>query len=112
MGEYSLPDGADEARVVHFNEADNTDSVVAASLCAEFTATDDPDAALQDEDEDEDEDEDQVFTLEELLEQNAEGGELALTGANEIAFAVIALGVMVLGLAAKVQGKDPEDFKY
>ena len=115
LGQYDLPEGADAARIVHFNEADNSDSVVAASLCIEFSDVeievaeeDRPDVALQDGEEPE-------FTLEELLAQNAEGAdgdELALTGANEIAFAVIALGVMVLGVAAKVQGKDPEDFKY
>ena len=120
LGEYELPDGADEARVVHFNEDDNSDSVVAASLCVEFTASDDVAAAADDDDDDDDDDdnalaqddEEPEFTLEELLAQNAEGDELALTGANEAAFALIALGVMVLGVAAKVQGKDPEDFKY
>ncbi len=127
LGEYELPDGADEARVVHFNEADNTDSVVAASLCAEFSedatlAVDDAEAEDADDAEAGDEDEDDSegpFTLEELLAQNAEadaeginGSELAATGANEIAFAVIALGVIMVGVASKVQGQDPEELIY
>ena len=45
-------------------------------------------------------------------EEGAAGDQLAITGANEIAFAVIALGVIMLGVASKVQGKDPEDFIY
>ena len=177
LGEHDLPEGADGARLVAFNEALNTDSVVVASLCAVFEADDGPvaddtevlgtteeadaeaeeaaaeeaaaeeaaaeeaaaeeEAAAQDADEDEEEvAADETFTFQELLDMaiennNADGGvaqvtetdtvaaeegaagdQLAITGANEIAFAVIALGVIMLGVASKVQGKDPEDFIY
>ena len=119
LGEYELPEGADAARVVHFNEADNTDSVVAASLCAVFTEAAEVEVAGETEEADEDgedaalaQDDEPELTFQELLDQNAEGDELALTGANEIAFAIIAIGVLTLGVAAKVQSKDPEDFKY
>ena len=206
LGEHDLPEGADGARLVAFNEALNTDSVVVASLCAVFEADDGPvaddtevlgtteeadaeaeeaaaeeaaaeeaaaeeaaaeeaaaeeaaaaaaaeeaaaeeaaaeeaaaeeEAAAQDADEDEEEvAADETFTFQELIDMaiennNADGGvaqvtetdpvaaeegaagdQLAITGANEIAFAVIALGVIMLGVASKVQGKDPEDFIY
>ena len=89
---------------------------------------DEDDAAEDDADADDaaadDDDDDGSFTLQELIDrgingdtagdgaaagEGANGDELALTGANEVAFAVIALGVMTLGLAAKVRSTDPED---
>ena len=133
LGEYELPEGADAANIVHFGEANNTDSVVVASLCAEFTQVDtevlgqtedadaDEDDAAEDDAGDDDaaaDDDEGPFTLQELIDrgingqagtEGPDGDELALTGANEIAFAVIALGVLTLGVAAKVRSTDPED---
>ncbi len=132
LGEYELPDGADAANVIHFGEANNTDSLVVASLCAEFTestagttatATDDDDDADEDEAGDEDED-DTELSLAELIERSIDpeaetaaaegvaGAELAATGANEIAFGIIAFGVILFGIAMKVQGTDPEELTY
>ena len=81
---------------------------------------DDEDAATAGDDDDDPE----SLTLAELIEQNAnndddgaadegvDGDELALTGANEIAFVIIALGVILFGIAMKVQGQDPEELTY
>lgn len=125
LGEYELPDGADGARVIHFSEANNTDSVVVASLCAEFTESTAGSTADVDEDDDaeadEDEDDTEELTLAELIERSldpeaaaegADGDELAITGANEIAFGIIAFGVILFGIAMRVQGTDPEELTY
>ena len=144
LGEHDLDNGADAARIIHFNESSNSDSVVVSSLCAVFTADDAPvdedtagddDADTDDTDTDDTDDEDaatagdddddpESLTLAELIEQNAnndddgaadegvDGDELALTGANEIAFVIIALGVILFGIAMKVQGQDPEELTY
>ena len=45
-------------------------------------------------------------------DEGVDGDELALTGANEIAFVIIALGVILFGIAMKVQGQDPEELTY
>ena len=120
LGEYELPDGADAARVIHFGEANNSDSVTVASLCAEFTeSTAGTTAAAADDDDDDDDD--TSLTLAELIERSidpdaaaegAQGAELAATGANEIAFGIIAFGVILFGIAMKVQAQDPEELTY
>lgn len=138
LGEYTLPDGADAANIIHFGEANNTDSVVVASLCAEFTegaaestagttadAEEDDDVADEEEDDAADADDDDTeLTLAELIERSIDpdaqtaaaegvnGVELAATGANEIAFGIIAFGVILFGIAMKVQGTDPEELTY
>ncbi len=119
LGEIDLPEGADAARVIHWGEEFNDDSVVVASLCAEFTAVEvldetAGDAAADDAAADDDDDEVEGLTLAELIERNtgASNDELALTGANEIAFGIIALGVILFGIAMKVQGQDPEELTY
>lgn len=117
LGEVELPEGADAARIVHWGEESNDDSVVVASLCAEFTAADADDAVETDVDDEEVDDEEaddedtEELTLAELIERNTGGGqdELALTGANEIAFGVIAIGIILFGIAMKVQGQDPDE---
>jgi len=109
LGEYSLPNGADAVRVVHFNEENNNDSLVVSALCIEFTEGD----------VDADDEEEESLTLAELIERAQEnngegpdGDELALTGANEVAFGVIALGIILFGVAFKVQSQDPDDLRY
>ena len=188
LGELELPDGADAARIVHFNQELNNDSVVVASACATFTPSVDTEVAgASAEAEDEEPEED--LTLDERIERNsateaeaealaaaaataqaaadvaaevaaeaddadaaaaeeaadeaqaeadaaaeaaaeaeaeaeaaaeaeaeaasegADGDELASTGANEIAFAVIAFGIMMFGVAFKIQGQDPESLR-
>ncbi len=111
LGEVELAEGADEARIVHFNEANNNDSVVVASACATFSADDGLEAN--------DDEDGETLTLAELIERNAadndegpDGDELAMTGANEIAFAVIALGVIIFGIAFKIQSQDPEQLTF
>lgn len=114
LGQVELEDGADAARIVHFNDGNNN-SVVVSSACAEFVDGDDVDA-----DDDADEDDTEELTLAELIERNSgiqglegpDGDALAVTGANEIAFAVIALGVITFGVAFKIQSQDPEDLTF
>ena len=99
-------------------DADEDDAAEDDADADDAAADDDDDAAADDDDDD------GSFTLQELIDrgingdtagdgaaagEGANGDELALTGANEVAFAVIALGVMTLGLAAKVRSTDPED---
>lgn len=114
LGELELPNGADGARVVHWGEEFNDDSVVVASLCAEFTAADVADDEAETATAADDDDDVEGLTLAELIERNtgAATDELALTGANEIAFGIIALGVILFGIAMKVQGQDPEELTY
>lgn len=101
LGEVGLAEGADAVRIVHFNQENNNDSVVVASACATFTPGDV-----------------ETLTLGERIEmgtgvdaeadsEGSDGEQLAVTGANEIAFAIIALGVMIFGIAFKIQGQDP-----
>lgn len=220
LGELELPEGADEARVVHFNEASNNDSVVVASACASFTGLAEPiaeatpeeeeapaeeaeeeteeEAPVEETDEAEEVDEEEAPveeesgeapTLDELIMQNSgplaaplieldetvetevEGATqdpadaddaadtddtaaeaddatddddaaeadaavadpedeadddeeaeevasegpmaemLAATGANEIAFIVIALGIMIFGIAFRIQSQDPDELR-